>query len=510
MSNEDLEFGTQTDIKEKEEGTFNLALSPNSASFLKEIEVVEEEIAKTKVESEQILLDLDAIDPLKAYEAIQVHMSKLKDKSTISRYLQETSFQDVDISDIPVSEEVKSQIDDIIFELEENKELSKDDGFIQKLYKLKSLRHLVDMAIQTKFVSKQNLIIKKRCLDLIQEYQSAVTIYIQNQLVHKEEVEDKELSEEEIKTIEGLKTSLAEALGKSATLQEQLDTAQKTYEAKVIELTSEIDSIKNTENAIEPSSESEEEEEDETLLQIMEKNGHLENIIMKLKKDISLWENMVEEKDAEIARLKEELSFTQSQNIPASDNSYESDKTSEYTEETPPKKKSIFKIFLITLGAIITLMIAGVSIAYITMDESLKSPQPAQYMSKEEVSKSTEPTTVEEPKAVEVPKPVTEQKEEPAIQIDDPYAKSLNEPTPPQSSTPIVEEKEPEYDFVKELTLEEFEKNQFELLGTTQIKINNKEFTKGDIINGFRFEKATSGGKILFITADFKPIWIGK
>jgi len=68
----------------------------------------------------------------------------------------------------------------------------------------------------------------------------------------------------------------------------------------------------------------------------------------------------------------------------------------------------------------------------------------------------------------------------------------------------------PVYDFDKTLSVEEFKKQNFEILDYNTIKVNSKVFKRNDVINGFTFVKTTGAGKVLFLTPDLKPLWLEK
>jgi len=82
---------------------------------------------------------------------------------------------------------------------------------------------------------------------------------------------------------------------------------------------------------------------------------------------------------------------------------------------------------------------------------------------------------------------------------------------PLQQNNSVVVKKEvaPSYDFNKPISIAELKKQKFELLGVHQIKMNGKLFKSNDFINGYKFIKATSTGRILFLPfADKKPFWV--
>ena len=41
-----------------------------------------------------------------------------------------------------------------------------------------------------------------------------------------------------------------------------------------------------------------------------------------------------------------------------------------------------------------------------------------------------------------------------------------------------------------------------------KIRVNDMDFFKDDVINGYRFIKATSSGKMLFINPSGEPLWV--
>jgi len=55
----------------------------------------------------------------------------------------------------------------------------------------------------------------------------------------------------------------------------------------------------------------------------------------------------------------------------------------------------------------------------------------------------------------------------------------------------------------------ELSQQDFIILGAGNIEVNGKKFGANDIINGHKFIKATSEGRILFISPRNTPEWIG-
>jgi len=68
----------------------------------------------------------------------------------------------------------------------------------------------------------------------------------------------------------------------------------------------------------------------------------------------------------------------------------------------------------------------------------------------------------------------------------------------------------PVYDFNKIMSFDEFEQQKFDIYSDNfeKIRINKKDFVRGDVINGFKFIKANSEGKILFIDDKNNPLWV--
>jgi hypothetical protein len=81
-----------------------------------------------------------------------------------------------------------------------------------------------------------------------------------------------------------------------------------------------------------------------------------------------------------------------------------------------------------------------------------------------------------------------------------------------QEVEPVVKQLQtnPSYDFSREISFEEFKNQKFDIYSDNfeKIRVNMKDFTRGEVINGFKFIKATSEGKILFVDKNSSPVWV--
>lgn len=472
------------------------------------IEILDKNIHKKVIKDPvPIHFDFNKMDPVAAEaEANRVaNMAKLN--AAVYNYIVGNDFSAVDKTNLLSTEifsKLKSDesftiIEKAINELGKNDFCIKDDEFLKKLYKLKPIEELVQDSIQVDQVYQRQEIIRNNVIQLINKFCQSM------QVVQKEQKSliDNSLStnqiEEKNKQIEELKDKLENTIDR------------ETYQEKVDEITNlenEIENLKlnlsDAQKLLTTNKEFPEEtnfkeqiikifpnfdinEDVELFLgNLSSKITSNEKLIDELKDKLAntIDQELYQEKVDEITSLENEIENLKltiedlTRNTTTNDKLSLNDSVNQTEEiditptkdETKPKNK--LKLLGFIFGGIFLLIVAFFSIGAFLLNND-------------------EPTNNQTNYAAPLPK-------------------KIDTPVEPVKKVENNIQQEQVYDFNKELTFEEFKMQKFDIYTENfeKIRMNKKDFFRGDIVNGFKLVKSNSDGKILFVDKDSNPVWI--
>lgn len=230
------------------------------------------------------------------------------------------------------------------------------------------------------------------------------------------------------------------------------------------------------------------------LKEIDDKNNQITTLKDKLTEmvDPEIYQGKIEEVEKleqEIENLKNQIEDLKNVSI--------SDSTTEYNNEDElnnieidsknevAKPKSKTKLLVIIIGSILLFILGFFLIGSYLLSEE-------------------EPTNMNTNYATPVQKHT---QVEPEVQ---PIKKIENEPKTVEVSPQNLQNAEIVYDFEKEISFDEFKMQKFDIYSDNyeKIRVNKRDFFRGDVINSYKLVRANSEGKILFVDKNSNPVWI--
>jgi hypothetical protein len=238
----------------------------------------------------------------------------------------------------------------------------------------------------------------------------------------------------------------------------------------------------------------------------------------KLINQISDLENSSRAKEELIENLKKELDDLthnnqnqQPKSTTVVENSYENDTT----EEEPKQKTSTLKVVLGIFGFLLVLIMGAGVYGYMSLEEAPPMKKPIAYAQPKQVmpqpqrqieqptpSVATRENILPKPMPQVVPQMTTNE----AQQIQD--SQLAQTQTVPVPTEPAVAPQEVAFDYVRNLSIDEFNSQDFKILDKNTISYNNKKVEANEIVNGYRLIKSKSTGNILFVSPSNEPFWI--
>lgn len=473
-----------------EDEEFPSIFDMEGAAFLSRIEPAKDTDLIPRELEGTISIDLDNIDPKSAADKLKgaYHASLIK--AAICNYLERTKFEDITIAGLLESDELSriemegndiySAVNKLIF----NESIKSKNKFVHKLYKLRPINELIDEAIMKNSAGPMLIKIRTGLQRLMMEYENAVADYTQKQLECIPAPEPVIVQNEEDKReIESLQERVEELLG-------QLEKSEKVW----IETLQDVALLNNAQNKedvvfaitdyVEACNETEQMLKDELSME-QEGSSALKQINERLQTEIDDLKTELDASREYAHRLEEENKepYPDAEHEMRQEPSPETIEDQEYIdedqEEEEPQKKSGLKIVMIVAAAILAFIVLFFVIGGILIGQD-EQPQPISYVTEKPSDKQKQDATSSQP--------------EPAVATV----------TPEEVATVA------EYDFSKLLSEEEFAAQKFDIYGGNykKIRVNGKDFASNDIINGYKFIKATSMGKMLFINQNNEPVWV--
>ncbi|MDQ1268544.1 MAG: hypothetical protein QG567_730 [Campylobacterota bacterium] len=502
---------------------FDLPAAKSLGEFLDKAEKAETNKEGT------VHLDMDNEDPVYVAQKIKEVYNSANLKAALCEYIEERDFRDVGIEDLFTSPLIKgiegsspSEIKETVKRLIFNTNLKSKKDFLRKLYKLRDIEDLISDSLQFSSINDKFDSFKKNLRTLIGEYEESVRDSVAKTLaatVQKEQpqkpavdaIAQMRFAESEALLQEELKIARAEVEGYKKALEEKISASKKT-----------IDSLVESNKVLEQKREAfmaefkaldfidDEDDEDVIIAKIMEelkgeegtvdsslqeslefeieKAKGLEDEISELKEDngrLKDENSLLSEKVESLSRTIEEIhaanAANSSQQPQESDDEEEgeTDKVEVDKKESSNKAKKVGVI----IGGVLFTLLAVFLIGDMFMGE--ESPAPTAYA----VAPATAPKTADDATAA-----VVAHEAGAAVVVPD---------APPAGYENV-------FDFTTAMGEEEFKKQAFDIYREdfNKIRINQKDFISGDVINGYKFIKATSAGKILFIKSDNEPMWV--
>ncbi len=471
-----------------------------------------------------VSLNLNKIDPLEAKNHLEKAYKELKLDVELVDFLNANKFENINKSELIKKDDFKTlnnseqsaYIENAISRLSKNDTLKNED-FIRKLYKLKRIEILVEDSINLADLKDKYLILMKQIINELNLYIKEVfdfyenkqignsnnnqidynnniseleeeieSIRVQLNEVLKENENSKGILEEKINEITSLKDTNRELKDKNYELENKVEELQENLNKKsdaANETTSKIDvdfsilkNIEGVDVSKEPS---------EIIIDVLDSFEIQKQTIDNLKQEKmnlpsqELYDNALEELkklDIKVKDLEDEIIEKETfiRDLTVTQTKEDKDTKKDFIN-MPKEKKSMpkwAKILIIVFGVFVTLFVLlRVTGSMINLEDEPKVQ--ANYV--EPTSKNT---------SVNTPSPV------------------VSGPTP-QEITSL-------YNFEKEIPVEEFQNQKFDIFTDNweKIRVNGKEFLTNQVINGYQFIRANSSGKILFMTKNQDPIWI--
>lgn len=464
----------------------------------------------------KVSIDLDNDDPVATADKVK-HMYLLSQvKADICAYIGAEEFNSVVFEDLLALIDVPKDIEnkeiyllEVVEKLIHNGNLKTKKEFLQKLYKLRPTKVLIEEALMADGAYQKCREYKLKVKELICEWEKSV----------KEKIEDDFRRYKSLCVVSGANN------GEIEELREKNEVLQDKYNNEINKLNNKVDDYKKLhENFLLKVSEvldGEELESPEEILALIEeriKQGNgasFENEIASLKEEIGIIKESsgdLEDQlngavagkksvEAENEKLIQEISrleslLMQKRDVEVDggtkkDKEEEEDKEAEdeNEDEEDSEKKPNKKTKNIIVAILSILVVLGG--LFLFLGWFLAEDKPVENVAYATPSAANETNPAVIPAANEI---------NPAVI---PAAVGM---------APVVQAPEvlSQYDFGKTLPEEEFKNQKFDIYldNLTNIKINGKDFVANDVINSYRFIKATSAGKILFIKENKEPLWV--
>ena len=499
---------------------FDLPAVKSLGEFLDKTEKIEADREGT------VHLDMDNEDPIYVAKKIKDVYNSANLKAALCEYIEESDFRDVTIEDLLTSplfkgieggsyDEIKETVKKLMF----NTNLKNKKNFLRKLYKLRDLEDLIDDSLQFSSFNDKLVDFKKNLKTLIGEYEESVRESVTKTLAAT--VQKEYPQKQAVDVMAQARFAESEALLKEELKNAQAETEgyKKAFEEKSMMSKKAIDSISESNRLLEQKREAfmaelklfdfiDDEDDDEDIIiakiteELNRKEGGVDSSVQddldfEIEK-VKLLEDEILELKEDGARLKDENSSLSekveslnrtieeihaanavSPSQPSQEGEDEEDSEAEETENKESSSKA--KKAGIIIGGILFALLAVFLIGDMFMGE--KPPAPVAYAPGEV---AVEP------------------------------ANSAVTPVVAQQEGAVVTPKAPDgvyenvFDFTTPISEDEFKKQAFDIYmeDFSKIRMNKKDFVSGEVINGYKFIKATSAGKILFIKSDNEPMWV--
>jgi alkylhydroperoxidase/carboxymuconolactone decarboxylase family protein YurZ len=518
-------------VKESQLNYYNLEIP----LIVEDLDCDKKEIVSTKNDA-SVIFNLSKENPSESFAQMEKLQKRINMSLWINSYINANSFDDISIDKLlkfkldnivikqdnfdEVLEEINNSVDELIG----NKTIVNDIIAKEKLFKLKSSKELVGYAIALNDSKNSFLEFKQDVIINLQKYHTIVTSYVQNfidkkvkALDEERELEKKTIFDEQTSRFNLEKQEFFKNVSNKLDVEESFNNLNQFY-AFISEY------IENKNNKLEMLN--------NDFYSLNEKYKKHINDSKDFEEKIALLEKKVEEKDEELSdlnsvltisnkdliskddeieRLTKELEFQKNSNTSKNpteneikadysdeeeesfeeEENYEEEESfeeefEEVAEKKPSKKKEADSIendkkfeekptkkklsknkkILITIGAVIVFLVAVWSalVSLYADDVEMQNNQPqVQRMLPSDVAPQTQPVELQTPIAVA-----------------------------------------PSYDFEREITENELKELSIDLYNNDfyKIRVNGKDFQKGEIINGFKFIKGDNLGRILFIKDD--------
>jgi hypothetical protein len=473
----------------------------------------------------EIHIDFNKMNPKEASEQFTNIQKELKFDAAIFEYLSNNNFGDINKDEILNLEDIKlielsidekiSYIDKAIVKLSSNEFCKEDNEFLKKLYKLKRIENLVEDSIAVNEVYIKQKEMKNNIINLLDSYNKFVSKHI-NKISFlnnsKDSHESKDLinslnakSERIVKLEESLKNSEGHVKDIEHTKNIEIERLEKEIEELTIKLQNVVPESSTFDTLLlEKYFEDIDLNEDfsiedflkELSLKIEKNKKEIETLNDKLVNAID--EELYQVKIDEIERLEKEIEelksekyneeieadekeFPQETNEDEIINTKIEKETKKEKKEKKPMSKGL-KLTLIVLISLVSFIVIFFVIGSILLDDNESLNTNTNYAPAP--MKKEQPLVIEQENNIE-----TKQEVEPVVK---------------QLQT------NPSYDFSREISFEEFKNQKFDIYSDNfeKIRVNMKDFTRGEVINGFKFIKATSEGKILFVDKNSSPVWV--
>jgi preprotein translocase subunit SecE len=459
-----------------------------------------------------IHFDLDKMDPKAANEQIKKLHKDLSLDAAIYEYLESKEFKDINLDELlEISifkdlelTDVADKIDYIqntVNRLSQNDYCIENEPFLKKLYKLKRIEVLVNDSIQVNSVHAKQSKLKENLVGFLKKYSSFVEKDVNKNLNSiLLSIQKEESSSEKLEAVQKENNDLKDKLTKTVDEDIYQDKVKECeeLEQKLEELTNELNSSKSKDDIKIDSSfikkhfpnleinESFSVEDilnhiSEKLEAVQKENNDLKD---KLTKTVD--EDIYQDKVKECEELEQKLEELTNELNSSNENKYqEVEEEKEFPQETENEDKKVkkpmskaLKITLIVVSTIVFIIVTIFGVGSYLLSEEEQVVNNTNY-APAPVKQNTEPTKVME-----------------NIKLEPKKIEKLE-------TTPV-------YDFNKIMSFDEFEQQKFDIYSDNfeKIRINKKDFVRGDVINGFKFIKANSEGKILFIDDKNNPLWV--
>jgi len=506
----DVDFGIQTvddnkidtDENENNKETENTDLvskipTPNliNSGFIELLRKARDQIIEKDRVKDEIYIDLDSIDPDIALDKLYGSIEILEKEAEVFKYIKNKDFNEIKNKDFKFNND---ELQDILKKLEDKPNVQNNSKLLKNLYKLKSIEELIDKSLISDKYKEALIQLKADCYTFIEKYyQVTYDFILKSQMELEDKTTKKEISEckLQIQTLNNENEVLKSKIEDFTKEKDDLLSQINEIEEKNVQLNNQVKQTKQEQE--------ENTKDDLQLINELEKNcdtkdeeiKKLEDEIIKLKSNINI-EKIDTDTDTDIEEV-EEISEVENENTEEI-MSFDNDKKDKHS------KKKMSRGVKISLFVFVPILILF-SIWKFVLPALYSNEPTAPKMTTKRIKPIIKPS-----RSVNiVPKPAQPVISQNINQVSKHIKENLKNNNEQQNNT-VVAKKEikPSYDFNKPISIAELKKQKFELLGVHQIKMNGKLFKSNDIINGYKFIKATSTGRILFLTSDLKPFWL--
>ncbi|MDD5373300.1 MAG: hypothetical protein PHO62_07750 [Sulfurimonas sp.] len=466
----------------------------------------------------RVEFDLDNEDPLMVADKVKEMYYSSQIKAQICDYVSSEKFETVEFTDLKilVGEDKEAYLLNMIEKLIRNQSLKSKREFLEKLYKLRPVKVLIEEALTAEMAIDHMREFKGKVKGLIQEWESRVKEKIQYDMTHIKSLRDSKVDDREIRKLQQENFEIEDKYEiQIKKLEEQLSEQKQMYFAFVSSVNEIIDeqaednspdallaliSRRLEQSASEDITDVSDEElkkEIEALKEEIEMlrdtSEDIENRLQEALDNNKVLVVKIEDLEKENRELKKEIEISNSSattpiTAAVQKNSSEDEESQEPEGEEAEKPKKNSKMKNIIVGTVSVIGAIAVLVGFLAWFVGGDTPpQKANYAAHVDKKEQTVvPSTVvptPAPATVGIPEPVTNPAE---VRIA------------------------PSYDFEAKLSEMDFTKQKFDIYTAdlSKIRVNGRDFFANDIINGYRFIKATMAGKMLFIKDNKEPFWV--